>query len=125
MQISTHQMAALGETAWDAYIHRLMAFFVTQCDLSKPYDGTPAASGPRELEERVRRLVSRARSHRIDTELGIASFAIVGLCYSQDFDDLPAVRKMLADPARSPADNMQRVMDSVIAAEERMPHAAS
>ncbi len=118
MQMTQSQMNALDVTAFEGFVRRVLVFVDTECDFSRPYDGSCVPQGAAR-ERVVRDLLARARSYGICTELGLVQFVIVGLGYSRTFESLPKVQAMLTHPMRLPDDSIQQVLNAVIVAEAR------
>lgn len=122
MLITPAQMRILDADVLARFVRRLSDFIDSECDFSRPYDGS---SVPPEREERVSlvaELVTRAKGYGIVTERGLAQFVVVGLGYARTFDRHPAVRKMLQDASRTPDENIQCVVNAVVVAEARRHH---
>ena len=118
MQIISHkQIATLEAYMSEQFIQRLLRFLRDKCDLSNPYEAGAAEKNKLELEPRTRNLVKRAKELGMESELAIANIAIIGLCYSFNFDQLASVQTMFANIGRSPDQNMGIVMERLVIAE--------
>lgn len=118
MQFNALQMAALRSQAPRNFANRLVDYFSENFAGQRSHGGeeVPAREPLREL---IVELVGRARSFGIETELGVAQFVVLALGYARDFDSNPRVVALLQDPDYSPDDNVQRVLNLVVAAECR------
>ena len=119
MNISFSQLRAM-ENDLNARVSRRVATFIgVHCDFSRPHDGSPALD-EFERERAVRQLVDCALGYGIRTQRGITQFAMLGLGYSRTFHENAEVRRMLAQPDRSPDESIQAILDAVALAETRV-----
>lgn len=117
MQISAVQWATLQSNMVEQATLKVVRFIDAACDDSPAYDGTPFPADPAERHALVRALVDRALAYGIDTELGLGQFALLGMAYARNFDESPAARRILTNAERTPAQNVQALMDAVVRAE--------
>jgi hypothetical protein len=63
-----------------------------------------------EIERRAGIAVARAKSHGFQTETSVIAFAALMFVAGPNFDQQPAIKAALADPAVSPDERMKRLM---------------
>lgn len=116
MIITAQQMNAFEASAAQTFARRLADYFGTGFAGCRAHSGEvlPCADA---LDARVLELMDAARSFGLATELAVAQFVALGLGYAREFHRTPRVAEMLRAPELSPEQNIQRVLDAVIAAE--------
>lgn len=101
MNIRPEQMQQAREQAEEDFIRRLMLYMRK----------THSAAGPPVTDETLRRMmvngIKRARSHRIETEAGIAGFINLMFTIAANFDEHPAFKRALEDPSIPEKDRLR------------------
>jgi hypothetical protein len=119
MIITVSQMTAFKSQARRNFAKRLAAHFEAGYAGQLSHSGERIPSGTA-LEQQVLELIAVADGFGISTERGAGQFVVLGLGYSRTFYELPGVVAILAEPAFTAEQNIQRAMNAVILAEARV-----
>ena len=121
MIITTAQLKTLDNNFVDQIVRRVSNFLDTRCDLSRPYDGSQPLPAGKTRDQIVRDLIVRARrDFGIECERGMTQFVILGIGYSRQFYEIPAVEEILKQPGSTPSHRIQTVLDGVVRAEMKV-----
>ncbi len=118
MIITADQMATLKACATQNFAKRLSTYFENNFSGQMSHAGENI-SGGQDLDLNILGLIDAAARFGISSELGVGQFVAIGLGYSRRFYENERVAKMLGDPAFGPDQNIQRVLNAVISAEQR------
>lgn len=118
MIITQSQMAGMGAAARTTFARRLARHLDARRKAPIAHDGNPVPTGEA-LEARVCELIDVAATFGVRTELALGQFVVLGIAYARDFHKLRRVQDLLGDPTRTPEQNVQAVLNAVIAAERR------
>lgn len=118
MIITAGQMATFKSSAKLNFAMRLTAYFESRFSGKLSHSGETISRG-RVLEQEIIDLINAAEGFGISRELGVGQFVSIGLGYSRTFYQIDRVIKMLKDPVFTPEQNIQRVLNAVIVAENR------
>jgi hypothetical protein len=117
MQITAAQMGELRSCAMNEFKERLTGYFRIHHHGGRAWSGEVVPVDA-ELDSLVSSLVESAISYNIKSELGIGYFVLLGIKYSRKFFLLPAISAILCDMDYLADQNIQRILEAVIAAEE-------
>lgn len=112
--IRQEQIEIMESALVDRFVDRVICFIRTECDLSRPIDGSTLPETDPELKPIIRDLIVHARRYGLQTELGYVLFIILGLGYHREFYKMGVLEKILLNKAESPLNNIKIALREVI-----------